>query len=505
MPLFLLMTYLFIRAVPAAAPGYSSEVRKADTRPNVVVILADDLGWADTGCYGNTFNETPSIDRLARQGMRFTQFYAGPVCSPTRANLQSGQDQARFGITQHIPGHRRPFAKLIDPAVPPHLPLEVETFAERLGAAGYATGYFGKWHLNGLRGPGAPILATDDHHPGRFGFDEWVSVTNFYDVDPLMSRMGLFEQFQGDSSEIAVAEAVKFLEEHLPSGKPMFAVIWYGTPHSPFKALPQDRAPFSGLDENSANHYGELVAMDRSIGTLRKRLREMGIAETTLLFFCSDNGGLPRITPETVGGLRGNKGSVYEGGLRVPGIIEWPAVIRPRVTDYPACTMDLFPTVVDILGLSDDVFVQPLDGISLKPLLTGELPERTKPIPFRFGSKVAMVDNRYKLLTNDLGQADFQLYDLQADPRETNDISGEQPDRFARMKRDLLAWNETVDASFAGKDYPEGNVTPADPEPQFWFDTPAYAPYLPEWKDRWEFKPYFERRPKPTKAPRVGR
>lgn len=118
-------------------------------RPNIVLILADDLGWADLACYGNTFNETPHIDRLAREGMRFTQFYAGPVCSHTRVNLQSGQDQARFGITQHIPGHRRPFAKLVDPVVPLQMPLEVETFAERLQADDYATGYFGKWHLGG--------------------------------------------------------------------------------------------------------------------------------------------------------------------------------------------------------------------------------------------------------------------------------------------------------------------------------------------------------------------
>lgn len=116
-------------------------------RPNFILILADDLGWADLGCYGNTYNETPNIDRLAKEGMRFTQFYAGPVCSPTRANLQSGQDQARFGITQHIPGHRRPFAKLTDPVVASHLPLAVETYAERLRTLGYTTGYFGKWHL----------------------------------------------------------------------------------------------------------------------------------------------------------------------------------------------------------------------------------------------------------------------------------------------------------------------------------------------------------------------
>ncbi len=465
----------------------------AEQQPNIIFVMADDMGWGQTGYRGHPVLETPNLDAMAADGLRFERFYAGaPVCSPTRASVLTGRANDRTGVLQHGYALRR----------------QEKTIAQALKQAGYVTGHFGKWHLNGLRGPGAPILATDNHHPGRFGFDEWVSVTNFYDVDPLMSRMGRIEEFQGDSSEIAAREAVKFLEKHLPGGKPMFAVVWYGTPHSPFKALPDDKAKFGQLDEKSANHYGELVAMDRSIGTLRTALRKMGIAENTLLVFCSDNGGLRGITPETVGGLRGNKGSVYEGGLRVPGIIEWPAVIRPRVTDYPACTMDLFPTVADILGLSDDVFVQPLDGISLKPLLTGELPERAKrakPIAFRFGSKAALVDNDYKLLANDLGKGDFQLYDLGADPRETHDLSGEQPDRFERMKQELLAWNETVDASFAGKDYPEGKVTPADPEPQFWFDTPAYAPYLPEWKDRWEFKSYFERRNRAKKAPRAKR
>ena len=166
-----------------------------------------------------------------------------------------------------------------------------------------------------------------------------------------MSRAGKFEQMRGDSSEIAVDEAVKFLGKHKGGVKPMFAVVWYGTPHRPFKALDADKAAFGGLNEASANHYGD--------------------------------GGLPGITPETVGGLRGNKGSVFEGGIRVPGIIEWPAAIKPRITSYPACVMDLFPTVADVVGLPDSVMVKPLDGLSLKPLFTRELGERRAPIGFR--------------------------------------------------------------------------------------------------------------------------
>jgi arylsulfatase A-like enzyme len=458
----------------------------AGSQPHIIFVMADDMGWGQTGYRGHPLLKTPHLDAMAAGGLRFERFYAGsPVCSPTRASVLTGRANDRSGVLSHGYALRH----------------QEKTIAQALKQVGYVTGHFGKWHLNGLRGPGAPILDSDRYHPGRFGFDHWVSVTNFYDLDPLMSRQGKIEAFEGDSSEIAVAEAVKFLEQHRTNGRPLFAVIWYGTPHSPFRALPDDKAPFQELDENSAHHHGELVALDRSIGTLRQALRRLKIADNTLLVFCSDNGGLPGITPETVGGLRGHKGTVYEGGLRVPGIIEWPAVIQPRVTDYPASTMDLFPTVADILDMPDDVFVQPVDGISLRPLFTGPLAERTHPIPFRYGTRAALVDNRYKLLTNDLRKDDFQMYDLKSDPAESVDLSDQQPERFARMKQQLLAWNESVEASFAGRDYPEERLVPPDPEPQFWYDSPAYAALVPHWKDRWEFRSYLERRPKAKKTP----
>lgn len=463
----------------------------ADARPHIVFVMADDMGWGQTGYRGHPVLKTPHLDAMAASGLRLDRFYAGaPVCSPTRASVLTGRANDRTGVPSH--GYA--------------LRLQEKTIAQALRTAGYVTGHFGKWHLNGHRGPGAPILASDPRNPGAFGFDEWVSVSNFYDVNPLMSRRGKFEQFNGDSSEIVVAEAGKFLERNRAGGKPMFAVIWFGTPHSPFKALDADKAEFAALDEASANHYGELVAMDRSIGTLRRTLRELGLADNTLLVFCSDNGGLPGITPETVGGLRGNKGSVFEGGLRVPGIIEWPAVIKtPRITQYPACTMDLFPTVADILGLPESVLLRPTDGQSLKPLFTREMAARAKPIPFRYQGRAALVDNRYKLLTENLEQGNFQLYDLVADARESRDLAAAQPEVFAKMKRELLAWNTTVQASVAGKDYPEGRVVPADPEPVFWYDTPEYQPYLAGWKDRWEFASYLNREAKAAKKGRKNK
>jgi arylsulfatase A-like enzyme len=450
----------------------------AATRPHIIFVMADDMGWGQTGYRGHPVLKTPNLDRMAENGLRFERFYAGgPVCSPTRAAMLTGRTHDRAGVLTH--GYA--------------LRPQEKTIAQALKNAGYVTGHFGKWHLNGHKGPGAPILADDPHGPGKFGFDEWVSVSNFYDVDPLMSRAGKFEQFHGDSSEVAVEEAVKFLEKHRNTGKPMFALIWYGTPHSPFKALDADKSEFGDLNEASANHHGELVAMDRSVGTLRNKLREFGIADNTLLVFCSDNGGLREITPDTVGGLRGFKGSVFEGGIRVPGIIEWPAVIKPRITRYPACVMDLFPTVADIVGLPHTAMLEPLDGISLRPLFDRELKERSKPIGFRFQNRRALVGDRYKLLTENIAGGKFQLYDLIDDPRESNDLSLREKDVAARLRKQLLEFDETVEASFAGKDYPEGKVSPPDPESVFWFETAAYEPFLEEWKQRWEFKNYIER------------
>lgn len=446
--------------------------------PHIIFVMADDMGWGQTGYQNHPILKTPNLDAMAANGLRFDRFYAGgPVCSPTRASMLTGRSHDRAGVLSH--GYA--------------LRLQEKTIPQALKDAGYVTGHFGKWHLNGHRGPGAPIFADDPHSPGNFGFDEWVSVSNFYDMNPLMSRSGNFEEFKGDSSEVAVAEAVKFLNKHHADGKPMFAVVWYGTPHSPFKALEDDKAAFKGLNDISANHYGELVAMDRSLGALRKSLRDLAIADNTLLVFCSDNGGLANIKPDTVGGLRGNKGSVFEGGIRVPGVIEWPAVIKPRVTSYPACVTDLFPTVSDIVGLPDSVMIKPLDGISLKPLFASEIEERKTPIGFRYQAKRALVGDRYKLLTNNLADGKFELYDLVADVKESRDLSDDQPELFAQMKQQLIDWNASVDASFAGKDYPERKVSPADPQPVDWFELPQYKPYLNEWKQRWEFQGYLNR------------
>lgn len=452
----IVLTILFLAACVA-------RVAHADP-PNIVLVMADDMGWGQTGYYNHPVLKTPNLDAMAANGLRFDRFYAGaPNCSPTRATVMTGRTNDRTGVLNH--------------GVP--LRPQEKTVAQALASAGYATGHFGKWHLNGLRGIGVPILKSDIRGPGPFGFQTWLSVTNFFDRDPLLSRMGEFEQFEGDSSEIVVDEALLFIEAQAAASQPSFTVIWYGTPHSPFVASDADRSEFAALDRSSSNHYGELVAMDRSIGTLRKGLRELKIAKNTLVWFCGDNGGLGKIKPETVGGLRGLKNSVYEGGLRVPGIIEWPTVIsESRITNYPSCTIDIFPTLADIVGLPDSASPLPLDGISLKPLLTENLKTREKPIGFRHTQRTAFIDNNYKLLKSQVKQDKWELYDLDQDQNETTDLINELPDVAARLKTAWDAWNASIEDSIAGLDYPEQKVIPADPGPGDWEKAEAYQPYL---------------------------
>ena len=284
----------------------------------------------------------------------------------------------------------------------------------------------------------------------------------------------------------------------MSSKKPFLAVIWDGSPHSPWIASDADREPFKNLNEKSQHHYGELAAFDRSVGVLRKGLRDLDIADNTILWFCSDNGGLPRLSPDTVGGLRGYKGSVWEGGLRVPGIIEWPSAIEPRITDYPASTMDIFPTIADILYLPESVQLKPTDGISLSPIFNAEPGKRKEPIPFRFRGKGALVDNDHKLVATNIKNESYELYNLKTDPGESKDISKDKPELFNRMKSTFVKWNASVDASVAGKDYPEGKVRADEPVPHFWMTDERYEPFLDEWKLRQEYAGQLKQKTKKT-------
>ena len=479
------MTLPTIPRIPLAFPlvlsalGCSSpEIPEAPAPPNFVLVMADDMGWGQTGYYDHPVLKTPHLDAMAAAGLRFDRFYAGaPNCSPTRATVLTGRTNDRTGVEDHGFALRR----------------QERTISRALDEGGYATGHFGKWHLNGLRGAGVPVLAGDAHGPAVFGFDTWLSVTNFFERDPLMSRDGLIVQREGDSSEVIVEEALHFMRRQVAQGQPFFAVIWYGTPHSPWIASEEDRAAFADLDMNSQHHYGELVAMDRSIGTLRAGLRELQIEGNTLVWFTSDNGGLPRIEPGTVGNLRGHKGSLYEGGIRVPAIIEWPdGIPDSRVTSFPAVTMDIYPTLAALAGLKDSAALGPQDGMDLRPVLESDPPRRDQPIGFRHTGRIALVDNDLKLVANDPATGIRELYDLAHDPGETENLAATMPAEAARLGHALDAWNQSVEASAAGKDYPGGDFVPEESQPGWWADQDSYKPYLDEWKTRPEYKRFIE-------------
>ena len=449
-------------------------------RPNVILVMSDDQGWGQTSYNGHPHLRTPNLDAMARAGIRFNRFYAGASnCSPTRASVLTGRSNDRTGVQTHGYPLRR----------------QEKTIAHALKAAGYSTGHFGKWHLNGIRGPGVPVLKDDPLHPGVFGFDQWISVTNFFDLNPVMSRAGVFDELEGDSSEIIVDQALKFIAEKRDD--PVLVVIWFGTPHSPFTANPEDRVGFENLPESEQQQLGELVAMDRAIGTLRAGLRELGVAEDTILWFNSDNGGLSHWGPKTVGGLRGFKNQVYEGGLRVPALVEWPGKIAAgQVTDVPAVTMDIFPTIGELVGLDDSVYLQPLDGVSLVDVLAGKSTVRSKPIPFKRMEGGAVIDNDWKIVAPDLEQDEFELYHLVNDPEEKTDLFDSRPDQAARMLAMWRAFDASRVSSVMGNDYPERAVNPAPvgrEDGVFWHELPEYEPYFEQWRERPEYGYWIKR------------
>jgi arylsulfatase A-like enzyme len=464
----------------------------AAERPHIVLVMADDQGWGDMAYAGDPVLHTPNFDNAAATGLRFDRFYAAaPVCSPTRASVLTGRTPNRMGVFKW--GY-------------PMRPQET-TLAEALKAAGYTTGHFGKWHLGSVR-------STSPANPGKNGFDRWVSAPNFYDNDAVMSDQGRAVAKQGESSEIAVDDCLTWMRDALEEDLPIFAVVWFGSPHSPHQARDEDRQLYADQPANRRDFLGEITGMDRAFGKLRDALSDLGIRENTILWYCSDNGGLQKLG--NTGGFRGHKSQVYEGGLLVPAILEWPSVIRqPRSTELRCTTCDIYPTLLDLVGLDlvglDAVGTAPssqppLDGISLRPLIEDHSPAvRPTPIGFwdhtakgistpsaewmgqllaaqqaggdlppneasaaaaelpnpphpldSFPGHAAWIDGDWKLHRIQSAKGSslrLELYDLAADPQETTDLASQQPDRVAEMQQQLEAWLESVARSLNGEDY----------------------------------------------------
>lgn len=416
--------------------------------PNIVLVLMDDLGWADLGCYGNRFNETPQIDALAARSMRMTDAYAaGAVCSPTRASILSGQYQARFGLTAHIPGHWKPYALLEEPPNAPHLPLDIVTLPELLSAAGYATAHYGKWHL----GPAS-------HYPPQQGFDDSV-VTSGGHIAPFRTEPERPAPAGQPLTHYLTDQALAFLEAN--RDQPCYVQIWHYAVHIRLAAEEaliekyRRKPKVEGYPCNPA-YAALLETADQSIGRLLAGLERLGLSDQTLLVFTSDNGGLTTtysggetITVNTP--LRDEKGSLYEGGIRVPMIVHWPGRIAPGSAAHePVISVDLLPTFLAAAGVGDSS-QQPRDGVNLMPLLTGTAALQPRALYWHYPHyhhsrpSGALRQGPLKLIEFfDTGE--LELYDLAQDMGETKNLVAERSAEASALQQRLAAWREQVEA-----------------------------------------------------------
>lgn len=476
---------------------------QAEDLPNIVLLMGDDHGWDEVGYSGHPHLKTPVLDEMAAVGLRFERFYAAhPSCSPTRGSVLTGRHPNRYGT--FTPGCS-------------FRPEEI-TVAQLLKTKGYVCGHFGKWHVG-------PVKSDSPTNPGKMGFDEWLSHDNFFELNPVLSANGAApKKIQGESSEILVAAASKFIAKAKRNAKPFFVVIWYGSPHEPYSGLPKDLALYDDLPEKyndktfrlTSNEtgrptkrplgdilrerYAEITAMDRSIGQLRDFLAAEKLRDDTLLWYCGDNGtpGDGIITSP----LRGQKSKVYDGGIRVPGIIEWPMRIKaPVVSQVNSVTSDILPTLCELTGI--ELPQRELDGLSLtgtfdaslqhrpapmffwqfnvgtdkqrepwipEPLQIGTTPlvkmmgnaytrtfknfKHPKVVPSDFDGSRAVLANNYKLVVAG-GNASpkVELFKVPDDVAEQNNIATENPEVVNRMLKQLRQWQTSVLTSLTGAEY----------------------------------------------------
>ncbi len=456
----------------AAALGLKGSARAAKTLPNVVFMLADDLGWRDLGCCGSTFYETPNLDRLAAQGMRFTQAYAAcPVCSPTRASLLTGQYPTRTGITDYIgapqPNKWNHNTQLLPAPYTEQLTLDKVTLADALKAQGYATGFFGKWHLGG-----------PDFFPERQGFDVNVAGCGKGHPPTYFSPYKIPNLTDGPPGEHLpdrlARETCQFIETH--KTRPFLAYLAFYDVHTPLMAREDLRQKYLAkkqrlglkagwgregqstvrLTQDHAVYAGMVEAMDEAAGKVLAKLEELGLSENTIVVFTSDNGGLSTSEgwPTSNVPLRGGKGWLYEGGIREPLLVRWPGVAAPGSTsDVPISSPDFYPTLLAAAGAVLPA-QQIVDGLDLKPILQGgAAAERALFWHYPHygnqggtpGAAIRRGDWKFIEWFEDNRAA---LYNLALDSSETQDLSAQEPARMAQLRDELHAWQKQTGAQF---------------------------------------------------------
>lgn len=428
-------------------------------RPNVVILLADDLGFRDVGCYDGPVN-TPSIDRLAAEGTRFTDFYSGcAVCSPSRATLMTGRHHIRAGV----------YSWIHDPSQRSHLLKREMTIAEILKSEGYATAHVGKWHL------GLPTNQFDKPTPDEHGFEYWFATWNNASPSHRNPRNFIRNgepvgEMQGYSCQLVVDEAIEWLTSKRNADTPFFLNVWFHEPHAPIAAPDAIVQEYGDLDDKAAVYSGTIDNTDLAIGRLLETLARIDQPENTLIIYASDNGSYRN---DRTGILRGQKGLNWEGGIRVPGIFYWPGTIQQgQAITEPAGLVDVLPTVCGLLGIQKPEVH--LDGSDLTPLLIrngGQFRrhqpmfwhlQKSRPIvAMRDGKYSLVADPAYELSKSNMFQEDwiprikngsytnYRLYDLEADPGQTTDVSSDHPKRLSELKDKLNAINDSIMADGA--------------------------------------------------------
>lgn len=442
-----------------AGPGNARSDAAPATRPNIVFVLVDDLGWSDIGCFGNPAVDTPRIDAFCAESLKFTDAYAAaPVCSPTRASIMTGRAPARLRITNHMPDRESFTPK--DPVLLPafcedRLALEYETLAELLGEEGYRTGFMGKWHLS----PGGQ---PDDaqYYPDRQGFEINLGGNGWGGPGRSFFAPYSFPNLESRTDDEYLPyrigeEAERWLEARADEEEPFFLALWHYTVHWPMDApadlLSKYEASGEGPGIEDVRYAAMTEALDQIFGRVMDALERTGRADNTIVVFTSDNGALDSVADNRP--LRAAKGYLYEGGIRVPTMVRWPAVTAPGTTDLPVISTDWFATLLDAAGASlpaDD----PGDSTSVLPALRGEDMKRDA-LYFHYPNYAWHRSNRLggairagnlKLIER-YDDGSVELYDLGADLGETEDLAPEQPEVAEALRRRLAAWRAEVDAA----------------------------------------------------------
>ncbi|MGJ8673509.1 sulfatase family protein [Rubritalea sp.] len=415
----------------------AASLQAAPDQPNIVVIMADDMGYGDSETYGNDLIKTPNMNRLAKEGVKFTEFYSpAGVCSPSRSAILTGRTPYRNGVWRHLSGNHDA-----------HLRASEITYPKLLKAAGYDTCHVGKWHLLSKQQFNNPEFPQ----PGEHGYNYWMYTQN----NAIKSHKNPNNFFrngkevgntEGYSAQLVAGEAVHWLEDLRDKEKPFVLSVWFHEPHSPIATDSRFQDLYKG--QKNSKYMGNITQMDNGIGMVLDALDKEGVSENTIVFFTSDNGPVPAYGGSS-GGLRGNKRSGYEGGIRVPGIVRWPAKIKPGTeSNVPVIGTDIFATALEVAGVPVPAD-RTIDAVSILPAFEGKPVDRKIPLFWRTHvstpqDRVAMRVGDWKIVGNET-LTEFQLFNIKEDRNEENDLAKKMPEKTDELKAQIIALWENIE------------------------------------------------------------